>query len=567
MKEWLRQTHGANFELLRHFLLHFFDSDLITTPGQMAPALVGAFSMMLPWLFLFVSPLMAKYKYFSQIAVAGPYRHIVRADELWLITLMMSAIGLVTAVKWQSVFPGLRDYRALGTLPLRAWQIFAAKLAALLLVSTATIVTLNLLPSLLFPAVSASRWQFMPSLAGRVLAHAAACTSACYFFFFGLVALQGVLLNLLRPRAFGRVSGFFQGLLVAVMLILMVQSFSIDAQITDAALRPEIARWLPPVWFLGLYQTMSGDPDPGMQTLAHRAIAALAFAVALSLTTYLVSYRRHRELLVESSTGQSRDRRWSGAGTILFRLLIPNPRQQAVIVFMAKTLGRSSYHRMVLMAYGGFGLAVLMSGIMGVRRAVEPARVAAASFVYAHVVLLAFLLIGLRHLFSIPTELAANWMFRITEREGRLEWLRAVDRFVLLSGAAAMVVLPFPLEFKLLGWRAVAELVVFSAFALLCYEWTFSSWEKLPFTCSHLPGKTPMWILFLRFLGLLMALPLVHFILLSTLYNWAAFPIVMTLQLAVWARIHIARRDGWGDQRLRYEEAPDPAIHGLNLLG
>jgi hypothetical protein len=569
MKEWLRQTHGPNFELLRHFLLHFFDSDLITTPGQMAPALIGAFSMMLPWLFLFVSPLMAKYKHFSQIAVARPYRHIVRADELWLITLMMSAIGLLTAVKWQSVFPGLRDYRALGALPLRPRQIFAAKLTALLLVSTATIATLNLLPSLLFPAVSMSRWQFRPSLAGRVLAHAVACTTACYFFFFGLVALQGVLLNLLRPRAFGRVSGFVQGLLVAVMLILMVQSFSIDAHMTDAVLRPEIARWLPPVWFLGLYQAMSGDPDPALRMLANRALAALAVAVALALATYLVSYRRHRELLVEGLTGRSKDRRWSVAGAvaILFRLLIPNPRQQAVIVFMAKTLGRSSYHRMVLMAYGGFGLAVLMSGIMSVRSAVEPARVTAASFVYAHVVLLAFLLIGLRHLFSIPTELPANWMFRITEREGRLEWLRAVDRFVLLSGAAAMVALPFPLEFKLLGWRAVAELVVFSAFALLCYEWTFSSWEKLPFTCSHLPGKTPMWILFLRFLGLLMALPPVHFILLSASYNWLAFLIVMAVQLALWARIHIARRDGWGEQRLKYEEAPDPAIHGLNLLG
>lgn len=567
MKEWLRQTHGPNFELLRHFLLHFFDSELITTPGQMAPALIGAFSMMLPWVFLFVDPLRAKYKYFSQIAVAGPYRHIVRADELWLITLMMSAIGLVTAVKWQSVFPGLRDYRALGTLPLRPRQIFGAKLAALLLVSTAAIVTLNLLPSLLFPAVSASRWQFTPSLVGRVLAHAAACTTACYFFFFGLVALQGVLLNLLRPRAFGRVSGLLQGLLVAVMLILVVLSFSIDAQITDAVLRPEIARWLPPVWFLGLHQTMSGDPDPAMQSLAYRALAALAIAVALALTTYLVSYRRHRELLVEGSTGRSKDRPWTGAGATLFRLLIPNPRQQAVIVFMAKTLARSSYHRMVLMAYGGFGLAVLMSGIMGVRRAVEPAKVTAASFVYAHVVLLVFLLIGLRHLFSIPTELPANWMFRITEREGRLEWLRAVDRFVLLSGAAAMVVLPFPFEFKLLGWRAVAELVVFSAFALLCYEWTFSAWEKLPFTCSHLPGKTPLWILFLRFLGLLMALPVVHFSLLSALYNWVAFLIVMAVQLAAWARIHIARTDGWGEQRLKYEEAPDPAIHGLNLLG
>jgi hypothetical protein len=571
MKEWLRQTHGPNFELLRHFLARFFDSDAIATPGQMAPALIGAFSMMLPWLFVFAGPLLAKYKHFSQLAAAGPYRQIVRADELWLIALTMSAIGLLTAVKWQSCFPSLRDYRALGTLPLRARQIFGAKLATLLLVSTAAIVTLNLLPSLLFPAVSASRWQFSPSLGGRVLAHATACIAACYFFFFGLVALQGALLNLLRPRPFGRVTGFVQGLLVAVMLILIVLSFSIDSQITDKVLRPELARWLPPVWFLGLYQAMLGDPDPAMQALAHRAVTALAMAVGLALASYQVSYRRHRELLVEGLTGPSKDRRWSGAGgwsirSAIFRWLIPNPRQQAVIVFMAKTLARSSSHRMVLMGYGGFGLAVLMSGIMGVRSAVEPAQVNAASFVYAHVVLLAFLTIGLRHLFSIPMELSANWMFQITEREGRGEWLRAMDRLVLLSGAAAMVVFPFPLEFKLLGWRAVAESVLFSALALLCYEWAFSAWEKLPFTCSHLPGKTPMWIVFLRFLGLLMVLPLVNLILLSALYHWVAFIIVMAVQLAVWGRIHSARRDGWGEQRLKYDEAPDPVIRGLNLL-
>jgi hypothetical protein len=32
--------------------------------------------------------------------------------------------------------------------------------------------------------------------------------------------------------------------------------------------------------------------------------------------------------------------------------------------------------------------------------------------------------------------------------------------------------------------------------------------------------------------------------------------------LGIW--LHF-RRDGWTDMRLKYEEAPDPAIHGLNL--
>src|SRR5438552_268004 len=110
-----RPKPPVRHQLLRHFLLSFFESDLITTPGQMTTALIGAFSMRLPWFPLFIQPLRAKYAHFSQIAIPGPYRHAVRADELWLITLMMSAIGLLTAVKWQSVFPGLRDYLALGT--------------------------------------------------------------------------------------------------------------------------------------------------------------------------------------------------------------------------------------------------------------------------------------------------------------------------------------------------------------------------------------------------------------------------------------------------------------------
>src|SRR6202011_4655727 len=124
-----------------------------------------------------------KYSYFSSLAIPGPYRQAVRADELWLITLMMSAIGLLTAVKWQSLFPGLSDYRALGSLPLRTRQIFAAKLLALLVLATAVVVTLNLLPTLMFPSVSTSHWAFNPSPSARMMAHAAASLAACYFFF------------------------------------------------------------------------------------------------------------------------------------------------------------------------------------------------------------------------------------------------------------------------------------------------------------------------------------------------------------------------------------------------
>ncbi|HEY1947921.1 MAG TPA: hypothetical protein VGG97_12985, partial [Bryobacteraceae bacterium] len=276
MKEWFRETHGPGFELLRHFVRRFFDSDLVTTPGQMTTVLIGTLPVFFQWFLLFIMPLHRKYQHLSHLSTPHPYREAVRADELWLITLMMSAVGLLTAIKWQSLFPDLRDYRALGALPLRPRQIFAAKLAALLVVAAGVMVTLNFLPSFGFPALSAGRWAFQSSLALRVWAHAGASLAACAFFFFGLIALQGVLLNLLPPRVFGRVTGYLQGCLVAVMLGLLVMSFSVEARITNVLLQPEWARWLPPVWFLGLYQSLSGDTDPAMRVLANHAEAALA---------------------------------------------------------------------------------------------------------------------------------------------------------------------------------------------------------------------------------------------------------------------------------------------------
>jgi len=563
MHEWLRRTHGPFVELLRHFLHRFFDSDLITAPGQMAGPLIGVFSLMLPWFNMMIGMLRQKYAHFAALPTPGPFRQIVLADELWLVTLMMSVIGLVTALKWDSVFPNLRDYRSLGTLPLRTWHIFAAKLAALLIVVTAVVITLNFLPSLGFPAVSASRWQFGQGLATSVPAHVVACIGGGYFFFFGLVALQGILLNLLPPRAFGQVTGYLQGLAVAVMLALIVLSFSVDARIAGTLREAPWARWLPPVWFLGLYQSMLGDPNPAIHLLANRAWTGLSLSIALALLTYVISYQRHRTLLMEGLTAASRDRRWTGT---LLRFLVPDPRQQAIITFLIKTIARSSHHRMILMGYCGFGFAILMSGIAGVRSAVPPDRATAAAFTYAHVVFLAFFLIGLRHLFAIPAELPANWMFQLTERGGRAEWLRAVDRFVLTSGVILTLVAPFPLEFKLLGWHALLEIALFGGFALLCYEWTFSSWDKLPFTCSHLPGKTPMWIRLIQFLGLLGALQLAGFILLAGVYYPTVFLVVMTIQLAVWKRIHDSREESWGEQRLKYLEAPDPPVQGLNLL-
>ena len=165
MKEWLAETHGTGFELLRHFVRRFFDSELVTEPGQWAGVIIGSFSLLLTVFTVMVPSLMEKYRILAHTTTPDLYRHFQRADELWLLTLGMSAIGLLGAAKWQSLFPGRRDYLALGMLPVRAYQIFIAKFLALLLIVTAVFVTFNIGPILTFPVISAGPWRFNPSLA------------------------------------------------------------------------------------------------------------------------------------------------------------------------------------------------------------------------------------------------------------------------------------------------------------------------------------------------------------------------------------------------------------------
>jgi len=557
MKKWLQETHGTQFELLR-----FFDSDLVTTPGQAAPAVIGAIAVFLPWFPVMITPLKHKYAYISSLDSPDAYLRAVRADELWLVTLMMSTIGLLTAIKWQSVFPSLRDYRALAALPLRSYQIFRAKFSALVIAATVAILVLNLFPSLLFPMVSGGSWALNPSLSVRVAIHATVCIAGCYFFFFALVALQGTLLLLLNRRIFERITGGLQALLVPTMLVLLVLSFSIQPKVTAKVLEPQIAAWLPPVWFLGLYQRLLGDPGPGMQALAARAVTALIVAVLLSLVTYALSYSRHRALLLEGAVIPARRTR---RNLHAIEWLFPNPHQQAVIAFMVKTLASSSQHRMILAAYAGFGLAVLLSGIVGLG-AVGQAKLHAAIFIYAHVVMLAFLLVGLRHLFSMPSELKANWIFQLAEAGSRQEWLDAIDRLVLFVGAVGMLLIPLPLEYQFLGPRAIADVALFAAVAFVAYEAVFRSWEKLPFTCSQLPGKTPMWILALRLYTFLWLLPVPNFILLGCLYSPTAFLIVFVALIVLGVRLHLSRREYRSETRLVYEESQEPAVLTLSLL-
>src|ERR1017187_191479 len=115
--------------------------------------------------------------------------------------------------------PGRPDYLALASLPVRSRQVFTARFLSVLLFSAALIAAMNLLPSLIAPMEFGGAWRVDSSYWPRAGAQAVSSGLACFFVFFAILALQGVLLNVLPARLFARVSVYAQGALAGVFLL------------------------------------------------------------------------------------------------------------------------------------------------------------------------------------------------------------------------------------------------------------------------------------------------------------------------------------------------------------
>jgi hypothetical protein len=235
------------------------------------------------------------------------------------------------------------------------------------------------------------------------------------------------------------------------------------------------------------------------------------------------------------------------------------PRQEAVLQFMAKTLARSRMHRMALLAYAGGAVALMLNMILAEATATRFAHwrsglqlAAVASPLAASFIVMA----GLRHVFSMPAELNANWVFQLTESQGRPDWMKAVERFSPACTIAPVYLFSLPLGVAVLGWQMAARvwilqlLVTAAAFELL-----FQGWRKLPFTCGYVPGKRPLLSVLIAYAVVLgVCVPLLSLIIVGASGNTSAFLIFVAIFAAAWVRTRTLRRDCWGDTRLIYDD-------------
>jgi hypothetical protein len=170
-------------------------------------------------------------------------------------------------------------------------------------------------------------------------------------------------------------------------------------------------------------------------------------------------------------------------------------------------------------------------------------------------------------------ELRANWIFQITESQGRAEWMSAVERFVMAYAVAPIYLILFPVSGYVLGWPIAIRMTILQLLiSLSIFEVLFHSWQKLPFTCSYIPGRRPLVGMVGGYIAVLCAVvPILSVMIATSSQVWFLFPFYLLDFGGIWIWLRRMRREGWGEAKLYYEDLPavvtDLGIKELTYAG
>jgi len=249
---------------------------------------------------------------------------------------------------------------------------------------------------------------------------------------------------------------------------------------------PDVA-FLPPVWYLALYQSLQGHASAELARVSPFALRAVGIALASALLLCAWSYRRCYMRISETTEGPM-FRRGVLRLPPLFALLRSHF-QRACSSFSLRALVRSEKHCIFFGGFAGMGLVAASQTALSAFARPKPA-VPDADLLSIPLILAYLVICGLRFVFEMPVELEANWMFQVILDPDRHE-SEAVARNVSLAVVGAAIVIPaLAVYWTLWNWRiATLHAVYVLGLSLLLIEGLLVGFRKIPFTCSFPPFR------------------------------------------------------------------------------
>jgi CubicO group peptidase (beta-lactamase class C family) len=385
-------------------------------------------------------------------------------------------------------------------------------------------------------------------------------------FIFGCVlGVQGVAAQVLPRRLFLRANSFLQMAALCLFLsVYFLQPMFADPGALVRAQGTGPLAWSPSYWFLGLFQQLNGSP--AFAILARRAWTGLAVVAFATTAAYALSYLRTLRKIVEEPDIVP------GTRTAGWLPRFGGPRQTAVAQFTVRTLLRSRQHRVLLAFYLGIGFAIMIfllsapatRDVMAV--VADPWREVNLPMLSSSIVMMCAWIMGTRVVFSMPIDLRANWIFRITPVRGGPEFTAARRRALLAAAVAPLWLGSAALFLALWPWRpAAGHLLVLGLLGGILVELSLAGVQKIPFTCSYLPGKSQVHMRFWFCLAvLLQMLNRASELVRGALQNFITYAILAGLLALVLVCLRWRTANSMPEE-LEFEDKDEPAVQELGL--
>jgi hypothetical protein len=510
--------------LTRHFLRRFADNDLISPHTDRHEALTAIVTGFITTS-LFVTVFLTIKYLFGPFQTPGRTAILLLDDRTFLLTCSMTLMALVAVGQWDGLALDARDASILGTLPVPHGLLVRAKLIALVLFAVGFALGLSIIPAIVHPALSAARLEIRLSDGLRLmLAHAIANLAAGGFGFFAVLALRETIRALIGQLRFRRVSAVVQASLVLILvtIFLLAPALTSGVPVTIGAhYDPDSdARWIPPLWFAGLQETIAGgaidalprgdlplwvmrieedatalyrDVRPRFAELGALAVAALAAAAALSFAAFLwnsrtlpapvMARRSLRGARLRAALGLDRPLR-TAARLFAGR----DPVMRAGFLFTLRALARSASHRVTMMASAAVGVAAAAVMLRGVdlHAAARDSTSADVSVLAVQILLIAVVLAGFRHVLRVPAELRANWSLQLAWPRDEGRFSTGVKRAAFAGLGLPLLVILVPLHLFTLGPHIAAWHFLFGALLTLAgLELVTIGLRKPPFASTY----------------------------------------------------------------------------------
>jgi len=397
-------------------------------------------------------------------------------DKYLFLALAMTVTGIVTVLKWDKILPDPQDYLNLAPLPIRSRTVLLANATAIAIAVLVFAADVNAVPVAFFPLFVTGAAQTSVGWYLRFAAtHGACVLLASLFTFCAVFALLGTLSALLPREAFRACSSWVRAVFLVAFLMLLVSGFTgPQAFLRQLQTHPDSpVRFLPSLWFLGLYQGLQQRTTPELAELARNCLPGGALAFLLMVASYALGYRRRFAAVLEGGRRPSDQRVF---GLLLGLLDLFSARasgfDRACHRFTVRALLRNEAHRVSLAVALGLGWLVAYQN--------GPLR---APFAAAYL-----LVLGLRIAFELPAGAAAAWIFRATLDPRENETLPAARR-VIASFLTLFVLLP---GLALAWWKsglptALLHVLYLLALSVCLIEIQFAGYRKIPLTCP-MPG-------------------------------------------------------------------------------